>query len=74
MPDLPPYPDVWWLFPEITTTGASGDPAKALREKGLFMKEALVNAIVTALQKPDTCGWDYRSAEVKREGMPAKRE
>jgi len=74
VPDLPPHPDVRWLFPEITTTGASGDPAKASREKGLFMKEALVNAIVTALQKPDACGGDYRSAEVKREGMPAKRE
>lgn len=74
VPYLPPYPDVRWLFPEITTTGASGDPAKASREKGLFMKEALVNAIVTALQKPDACGGDYRSAEVKREGMPAKRE
>jgi len=38
------------------------------------MKEVLVNAIVTALQKPDACEWDYRSAEVKGEGMPAKRE
>ena len=72
--DLPPHLDVWWRFPEITTTGASGNPAKASREKGLFMKEVLVNAIVTALQKPNTCGWDYRSAEVKWEGMPSKRE
>jgi len=38
------------------------------------MKEVLVNAIVTALQKPDACGGDYRSADVKRKGMPAKRE
>ncbi|HOS81708.1 MAG TPA: creatininase family protein, partial [Methanolinea sp.] len=73
VPYLPPYPDVRWLFPEITTTGASGEPAKASREKGLFMKEVLVNAIVTALQKPDACGGDYRSADVKRGGNACKK-
>lgn len=73
-PDLPPHLDVRWFFSEITTTGASGDPTKASREKGLFMKEVLVNAIVTALQKLDACGWDFRSPEVKRERMHAKKE
>jgi creatinine amidohydrolase len=66
VPDLPANLDVRWRFSEITNTGASGDPTRASREKGLAMKEALVNAIVTALQKLDACGWDYRSPEVKR--------
>jgi len=73
VPDLPPHLDVWWLFSEITTTCASGDPTQASREKRLFMKEALVNAIVTALQKPDACGGDYRSADVKRGGNACKK-
>ncbi|MCQ8894491.1 MAG: creatininase family protein [Methanolinea sp.] len=65
VPSLPPHLDVKWLFSEITNTGASGDPTKASREKGLFMKEVLVNAIVKALQELDACGWDLRSAEVR---------
>lgn len=66
VPDLPANLDVKWRFSEITNTGASGDPTKASREKGLVMKETLVAAITEALQKLDACGWDYRSAEVKR--------
>ncbi|MDO9035000.1 MAG: creatininase family protein, partial [Methanoregula sp.] len=35
VPDLPPYIDVKWIFSELTNTGASGDPTKASREKGV---------------------------------------
>jgi creatinine amidohydrolase len=65
VPDLPDNLDVRWLFSEITHTGASGDPTKATRKKGLKMKEVLVASIVKALKDLDKCGWDYRSGEVK---------
>jgi creatinine amidohydrolase len=66
VPDLPAHLDIKWKFSEITNTGASGDPTKASRDKGLLMKEMLVGMIVESLHKLDACGWDYRSAEVKR--------
>ena len=67
VPELPPNLDVMWKFSELTTCGASGDPKKATREKGLIMKETLVLAIVEALQKLDAAGWDYRSPEVRQQ-------
>jgi creatinine amidohydrolase len=66
VPILPAHLDVKWKFSEITDTGASGDPTKASREKGLAMKEVLVKAIVAALQELDACDWDYRSREVRK--------
>jgi len=70
VPDLPANLDVKWRFSEITNTGASGDPTKASRDKGLVMKETLVCVIVESLHKLDACCWDYRSAEVKRVSGP----
>jgi creatinine amidohydrolase len=61
VPDLPPYVDVKWLFSELTGCGASGNPTKGSREKGLKMREVLVNTIVGVLKKLDECDWDYRS-------------
>jgi len=65
VPHLPDYIDVKWTFDELTNTGASGDPTKASREKGLKMKEFLVNAVVEVLTGLDKNDWDYRSPEVK---------
>ena len=67
VPDLPANIDVIWKFSELTTCGASGDPTKATREKGLIMKETLVRAMVEALKKLDASGWDYRSLEVRQQ-------
>ncbi|MCL4466941.1 MAG: creatininase family protein [Chloroflexi bacterium] len=65
VPKLPPYVDVKWLFNELTNTGASGDPTKGTREKGLKMKQVLVDTIVKVLADLDDIGWDYRSKEVR---------
>jgi creatinine amidohydrolase len=66
VPHLPPHVDVKWLFNELTNTGASGDPTKGTRAKGLKMREVLVNTMVGILTELDQNGWDYRSDEVKR--------
>jgi len=65
VPHLPPYVDIKWTFDELTNTGASGDPTKGTREKGLKMKEILVNAMVEMLNDLDKNDWDYRSPETK---------
>lgn len=65
VPRLPPYVDVKWMVSELTDCGATGDPTKATREKGVIIKETLVNAIVGILTALDESGWDYRSPEVK---------
>ena len=57
--------DVKWRFNELTNTGATGDPTKGTREKGLRMKEVLVGTIVELLAELDRTDWDYRSPEVK---------
>ncbi len=61
VPDLPPYIDVKWLFSELTNTGASGDPTKASREKGMKMKELLVETLVRVITRLDESDWEYRS-------------
>ena len=65
VPNLPPYVDVKWRSSELTNTGASGDPTKGSREKGLKMKEVLVDTVVQLLTELDRHDWDYRSPEVK---------
>jgi creatinine amidohydrolase len=65
VPKLPPHVDLKWKFNELTNTGASGDPTKGTREKGLRMKEVLVNTLVEVLTELDRNDWDYRSPEVK---------
>lgn len=65
VPRLPPYGEVKWLFSELTTCGATGDPTKASREKGLVMKEELVSAIVKIFEILDAADWDIRSPEVR---------
>ena len=65
VPHLPPHVDIKWTFNELTNTGASGDPTKGSREKGLKMKEILVDTIVQILNDLDRSDWDYRSPETK---------
>jgi len=61
VPHLPKYVDVKWTFNELTTTGATGDPTRATREKGRKMREAIVEAMVKVLTDLDRTGWEYRS-------------
>jgi creatinine amidohydrolase len=65
VPHLPPHVDVKWRFSELTNTGASGDPTKGSREKGLRMRQILVDTVVGIMNDLDAVGWDYRSPEVK---------
>jgi creatinine amidohydrolase len=66
VPQLPPHIDLKWKFDELTNTGASGDPTKGTREKGLKMRQILVDTLVQILTDMDAHDWDYRSAEVRR--------
>ena len=66
VPNLPQCLDVKWKFSELTDCGATGDPTKASREKGIKMREVLISAIVSALKSLNACDWDYRSPEVKQ--------
>lgn len=65
VPRLPPHVSVKWTFSEITDCGASGDPTRATREKGIVMRESLVKTMADVLISLDETGWDYRSSEVK---------
>ena len=61
VPNLPPNLDVKWLFTELTNCGATGDPTKGTTEKGRYMKQVLIDTIVSGLISLDASGWDYRS-------------
>jgi len=65
VPELPPHLSVKWLFTELTDCGATGDPTKGTREKGLKMKQVLVDTVVAGLLSLDASGWDYRSPALK---------
>lgn len=67
VPDLPPYVHIQWTFTELTDCGATGDPTRATKDKGIVMKETLVETIASVLNSLDECGWDYRSREVKED-------
>lgn len=61
VPTLPPHIDIKWRFSELTNTGASGDPTKGTREKGVKMRQILVDTVVQLLTDLDRTDWDYRS-------------
>jgi creatinine amidohydrolase len=65
VPHLPAHVEIKWRFSELTNTGASGDPTKASREKGLRMKQILIDTVVKILNELDASDWDYRSPEAK---------
>jgi len=73
VPRLPPYVDIKWTFSELTDCGATGDPTRATREKGIVIKETLVETIAGVLNDLDESGWDYRSPEVKEQGAGKER-
>lgn len=66
VPQLPPHVNIKWTFDELTNTGASGDPTRATREKGLKMREVLIDTVVDILEDLDKKDWDYRSPETKK--------
>jgi len=59
VPDLPEFGDLKWCFSELTDCGATGDPTKGSREKGMKMKEFLVRAIVGMLVHAEERDWNY---------------
>ncbi len=65
VPQLPPHVDVKWMFNELTNVGASGDPTKGTQEKGMKMREILVDTVVGIINTLDKNDWDYRSPEIK---------
>ena len=68
IPELPPYIEVKWAFDELTTTGSTGDGSKGTVEKGLHLKEVLVDTLVKVITDLDRNDWDYRSPQVSRGG------
>ena len=61
VPSLPPHIDIKWRFSELTNTGATGDPTKGTRAKGLKMREVLVDTVVGLLTDLDQKNWDYHT-------------
>lgn len=57
VPDLPLHVQVTWTFDELTPYGVTGDPTKATKEKGLKMKEALVNLLVSFIREMEEKDW-----------------
>jgi creatinine amidohydrolase len=74
VPRLPRSMDIKWTFTELTDCGATGDPTRATRAKGIVMKETLVETIAGVLNALDESGWDYRSPEVKGKGAAERND
>ncbi|MGQ9680059.1 MAG: creatininase family protein [Candidatus Bathyarchaeia archaeon] len=60
VPDLPAHVQVKWLFEELTPHGATGDPRRASREKGVRMRAALVDLLISFIKRMDDCGWSLQ--------------
>ncbi|MGB5985777.1 MAG: creatininase family protein, partial [Desulfobacterales bacterium] len=59
IPDMDPNVKLIWNFQELTDYGASGAPEKATQEKGLKMKQVLVDYLVDFIERMDKAGWRY---------------
>ncbi len=59
VPELPENVDVKWLFQELTPYGVTGDPSKASTEKGVKMRDVLVEILVSFINKMDENNWEY---------------
>ena len=57
--DLPENMEIKWLFSELTSVGATGDPTKGTERKGKMMKEVLVKSVVDFIKKMDAVDWKY---------------
>ena len=50
-----------WNFQELTDFGASGAPEKATEDKGIQMKQVLVEYLVDFIQKMERQGWRFET-------------
>ena len=48
-----------WNIDEVSETGATGDPTLETVEKGEAMFEALVNIVVSTVEKLEATEWKY---------------
>lgn len=63
VPDLPANIDIKWNFAELTDCGATGDPTKATKEKGIKMEEVLIDLVSNFIKEMDQKGWNYNSVK-----------
>jgi creatinine amidohydrolase len=57
MPKLPEYIQLKWTFNELTPYAATGDPTKATLEKGKMMRDALVDSLVSFIDRMEKQDW-----------------
>jgi creatinine amidohydrolase len=62
IPKMDPNIKLIWNFQELTDYGASGAPEKATKEKGIQMKQVLVEYLVDFIQKMEQQDWRYETA------------
>ena len=62
IPELDSNVKLVWNFQELTDFGASGDPAKGTREKGLKMKQVLLDYLEDFVKRLDKQGWKISKA------------
>ncbi len=62
VPKMDPNVKLIWNFQELTDFGASGAPAKGTAEKGLKMKQVLVDYLVEFVNRMDRQDWKYAKA------------
>jgi creatinine amidohydrolase len=60
LPKLDPRVKLIWNFDELTDYGATGAPEKGTAEKGQKIKKAIVDLIVSFIEKMDAQGWKIR--------------
>ena len=48
-----------WNFEELSRYGASGDPSKATKEKGMKMRKVLADCLVDFVQRMDKQNWRF---------------
>lgn len=63
VPELPMHVQVKWVFDELTPYGVTGDPTKATAEKGMLMRDALVELMVSFLEEMDRKNWIWNHSE-----------
>lgn len=59
VPELPEFLDIKWRFDELTDTGASGDPSKGTKTKGLKMEAAVLQVLEDFIREMDRTDWNY---------------
>jgi len=59
-PSSPKEVKLLTTIPQISTTGATGDPVPATAEKGRLIVESLAEYLATFLKEMDATGWEFR--------------